>query len=130
MGIDIRKELLAAAQDLREASDMRLMTAEEMEKYCPDCAEQIRQGELEMTHGELKELLADERTADKWNTLPEGWTQESLEQYWESLTGDAEHKVTKCIERMKDEDGIDDAGAFCASLADRIEGTTEWRGED
>ena len=37
------------------------------------------------------------------------------------------YKVTKCMKRMKPH--IDDPGAFCAALKDRIEGTTFWRGK-
>ena len=65
-------------------------------------------------------------TADRWKTMPKGWTDESRKKFWDSLTGDVKHKVTKCIKRM--EGNIDDPGAFCAALADRIEGTTKWRG--
>jgi hypothetical protein len=62
---------------------------------------------------------AVDRTADKWKNLPNGWTQKSLKSFWSSLTGKAKHKVTSCISKM---DGkVDDPGAFCASLADRME---------
>ena len=37
----------------------RLVTATEMEQHCPDCARQIRAGELSMTHGELNEMLVN-----------------------------------------------------------------------
>jgi len=67
------------------------------------------------------------KTAIGWNKLPKGWTQESVQKFWTSLTGEAKHKVTKCIEKMQDK--FDDPGAFCASLADQIEGTTSWRGK-
>jgi hypothetical protein len=43
------------------------------------------------------------------------------------MTGEVQHKVTKCIKEM--EGKIDDPGAFCASLADTIEGNTKWRGK-
>jgi hypothetical protein len=49
-----------------------------------------------------------------WENLPKGWTEESAKKFWGSLTGEAEHKVTKCIKRM--EGKVDDPGAFCASL--------------
>jgi len=35
------------------------MTADEMEGYCHDCADQIRTGELQVTWGELEEILRD-----------------------------------------------------------------------
>lgn len=66
------------------------------------------------------------RTAAKWETMPKGWTNESRKKFWESLTGDVKHKVTKCIKEM---DGkVSDPGAFCAALADRVEGKG-WRSE-
>lgn len=69
-------------------------------------------------------LLPLTRQADKWKSLPKGWTQDSVESFWSNLTGDNKHKVTKCISQM---DGkVDDPGAFCASLADKVMGP-EWR---
>jgi hypothetical protein len=68
------------------------------------------------------------KKADKWKTMPEGWTRKSRREFWESLTGDAENKVTECMEKMKDH--VDDPGAFCAALKDRVSGTTMWRGEE
>jgi len=62
------------------------------------------------------------REAAKWDSLPKGWTQDSVEKFWESLTGDVKHKVTKCIKKM---DAMDDPGAFCASLSDKI--SPGWR---
>jgi hypothetical protein len=59
------------------------------------------------------------KAAAKWKTLPKGWTQKSVEKFWTTLTGEAKHKVTKCIKEMGDK--IDDPGAFCASLADRVD---------
>lgn len=40
------------------------------------------------------------------------------------------HPTKECIERMKDEPSIDDAGAFCAKIRDKAEGDTDWRGDD
>lgn len=58
------------------------------------------------------------RTADKWKSLPKGWTEESVNKFWESLTSKApKHPVSRCIRQM--EGKVDDPGAFCASLADR-----------
>jgi hypothetical protein len=54
-----------------------------------------------------------------WEKLPRGWTQDSVEQFWDTLTGDVKHKVTKCIKQM---DGkLDDPAAFCASVADQVD---------
>jgi len=67
-----------------------------------------------------------ERAAFGWDKLPKGWTQDSVEKFWSSLTGDVKHKVTKCIKRMEKHMG-EGAGGFCASLADQVEGSTDWR---
>ncbi len=50
------------------------------------------------------------RQAAGWSKLPKGWTQESVDKFWGTLTGDSKHKVTKCIERMKDKPGFEDPG--------------------
>jgi hypothetical protein len=68
------------------------------------------------------------RTAAKWEDMPKGWSDASREKFWNTLTGDVKHKVTKCIKKMEGKGGIDDPGAFCASLADRVEGKG-WRSE-
>jgi hypothetical protein len=78
---------------------------------------------LSATIAELKEIL-DEA---KWQSLPRGWTKDSLKKFWDSLTGDAQHKVTACMDKMKGK--LDDPGAFCASLKDKVTGSTAWRGE-
>ena len=64
----------------------------------------------------------------KWKgPFPKGWTDGSRKKFWDSLTARApKHKVTQCIEKMKDTD-ISDPGAFCAALADR--GIPGWREE-
>jgi len=67
------------------------------------------------------------KSADGWETLPKGWTDDSVKKFWKSLTGENKHKVTKCMKKM--EGKFDDPGAFCASLADKVEGTTMWRGK-
>jgi len=54
----------------------------------------------------------------KWETLPKGWTEESLKKYWNSLTGDRKHKITKCIKQMTGK--VSDPGAFCGGLASRV----------
>ena len=42
------------------------------------------------------------RQADKWQSMPKGWTDDSRKKFWETLTGDNKHKVTKCIKEMTD----------------------------
>jgi len=58
------------------------------------------------------------RVAKKWKKLPKGWTEESVEKFWDTLTGGTpEHKVWDCIDKMTKPFG-DGAGAFCGGLAD------------
>ena len=80
----------------------------------------MAQGEPEIWEG----LRRVGKAAGKWKTLPKGWTQKSVDSFWETLTGGVKHKVTKCIKEM--EGKFDDPGAFCASLADKVEGP-KWR---
>lgn len=71
--------------------------------------------------------VSGSRTAKPWGKLPKGWTDKSVKKFWGTMTGDVKHKVTKCMKKM---DGkVDDTGAFCASLADKVTGTTMWRGK-
>jgi hypothetical protein len=82
---------------------------------------------LEMVVGKYREKLDDMGRKAGWEKLPKGWTEESVKKFWDSLTGDVKHRVTKCIKLM--EDKMDDPEAFCASLRDTVEGRTEWRGK-
>ena len=82
--------------------------------------------QLSKTNPEVRLALSPiVKEAVGWDKLPKGWTQESVEKFWNSLVGDVKHQVTKCIKRM--EKHIDDPGAFCSSLKDQIEGNTNWR---
>lgn len=74
----------------------------------------------------------------RWEDMPKGWTPASRAKFGKSLTGvspeceAAEDDsmpgfVDKCMARIGDH--VDDPGAFCASLKDRISGTTHWRGK-
>jgi len=56
--------------------------------------------------------------AKKWKKLPPGWTNKSVDKFWDTLTkGTPEHKVWDCISKMEEPFG-DGAGAFCGGLAD------------
>ncbi len=59
------------------------------------------------------------KEAAKWEHLPKGWTQDSVKKFWDSLTGEVKHKVTKCMKEM--EGKVDNTGAFCGSLADVVD---------
>ena len=67
----------------------------------------------------MSALKSVAREAAKWKSLPKGWTDESVGKFWGTLTGDVKHKVTKCMKQMGGK--VDDTGAFCASLADRVD---------
>ena len=108
------------------------LTREDIAKVCEPCAQKM--AALGIRKVKASAIFADERimtaalaatgkpvTADKWKSLPTGWTEDSLKSYWDSLVGDVKHKVTKCISRMEGAKGVDDPGAFCAALADRME---------
>jgi len=67
----------------------------------------------------IAERVAEEAAkGNKWKTMPKGWTDESRKKFWNSLVGDSVHQVTKCMKEM--EGKVDDPGAFCGSLADRV----------
>lgn len=112
------------------------MTQTDVAEVCPSCAEKmaslnIRQIRASVLFGvdnpeQVVEAVRDRTaaTGDKWQKLPKGWTDESRSKMWTSLVGDVKHKVTKCIKKMTGK--VDDPGAFCASLADRVEGKG-WR---
>jgi len=127
--LQIARELIAAVKELTEDCRDRLVTADEMYEYCPDCADKIRSGEMIIRVSELRQILGSKRSAaDKWKKMPKGWTDESRKKFWDSLTSRApKHKVSQCMKKM--EGKIDNPGAFCAALADRVLGTTKWRGK-
>ena len=107
------------AEAAKEASD-EYLTVEEVADICMKCAfGMITAGVGGVYRSDLNRMIQ----AEGWSKLPKGWTQESVEKFWGTLTGDRKHKVTACIKKMEGE--IDDPGAFCASLAD--EADPGWR---
>jgi len=94
--------------------------------HCPSCAKKMASLNIRQVRASVFFGTDFVKTAKPWSSLPKGWTEESLENFWNSLTGDVKHKVTKCIKEMKGK--LDDPGAFCASARDRIEGKG-WRSE-
>ena len=91
-----------------------------MHFICPKCAVHMRETNIRAVRASV--------ITGAWDKLPKGWTEDSLKSFWDSLTGNVKHRVTKCIDKMTGK--IDDPGAFCASLADKITGDTGWRGKD
>lgn len=133
---DVPKNVMAKFK-VRMASEQDFwMDQADVAEVCPDCALKmatlnVRRIRASVLFGaddpELIIEAARNRTAakgDKWKKMPKGWTDESRKKFWETLTGDRKKKVTACIKKM--EGKVDDPGAFCASLADRVEGK-EWR---
>jgi uncharacterized protein YukE len=106
------EKLDAAIENLKGKGDKSLLSALLLAKKLKE----MKKGATVLTR----------KFAKPWSKLPKGWTEESLESFWESLTSRApKHKVTQCIKRM--EDKMDDPGAFCASLADKV--IPGWREE-
>ena len=120
-------ELVKLAINLLD--DDEWLTVEDVALVCESCADRMEKKRIGKIKASIvKSAFEQTLVAKKWKKLPKGWTNKSVESYWKSLVGDVKHKVTKCIKRMKDEGGITDPGAFCAALADRVEGTA-WRHE-
>jgi hypothetical protein len=100
-----------------QTSDDLWLTREDVAKVCFSCAEKMASLGIRKVRASV--LFSDERVMTAaWESLPKGWTEDSLKDFWNSLTGDNKHKVTKCIKEM--EGKVDDPGAFCASLADKV----------
>lgn len=53
-----------------------------------------------------------------WDKLPPGWTQESVQKMWNTMTGKHERKITQCMKKM--EGKVSNTGAFCGSLASQV----------
>jgi len=112
------------------------MTQDDVAGVCPSCAERmaalnVRRIRASVLFGvddpeRVVEAARNRTAGNKWQKLPKGWTDESRKKMWNTLTGDRKHKVTACIKKMTGK--VEDPGAFCASLADRVEGKG-WRSE-
>lgn len=66
----------------------------------------------------LRKIASVEKEAEGWENLPKGWTESSARKFWNSLTGEVKHKITKCMKQM--EGKVSDPGAFCASLKRKL----------
>lgn len=134
--MNIAEELMDIAKELVLADPDRLLTADEVELFCSECAEKIRAKKWKglrasvIIKAQEDAMIADiVKIAGKpWGKLPKGWTRKSLVKFWKTLTGNAQHKVTECMTKLKPH--FDDVGAVCGSLADSIYKTTMWRSKE
>lgn len=66
--------------------------------------------------------------------FPKGWTKKSIKKYAKTLGGETEIDTKewfyKCVDKLKDETGVDDPEKLCASIKDEVLGKTKWRGEE
>jgi hypothetical protein len=112
----IAQELMLVAEELAEADKLRasgLISADEMEPYCADCAAKIRSGSLQMTRDEFRKAIA--RMVSK----KAGWTDEGKRVLWSGLIGDVQAKLDMCVVKLT---GVDeDPVKFCSELADKME---------
>jgi hypothetical protein len=68
-----------------------------------------------------------------WDNYPEGWDKESLKKYAKSLTGytpGEDRFFEYCVNKLGDEEEIDDPERFCAAIKDEYLGREDWRGTD
>ena len=87
------------------------------EQKCPKCG-------AAMT-GQAAEKSGVEK-AEKgkgWTPPLKGWTPASIQKYWKAMGG----SVTSCMAKAKGH--VDNPAEFCASLKDKVTGTTKWRGK-
>jgi hypothetical protein len=104
------------------------LTRKDIAEICPPCAK--RMAELRIKRVSASAILGQDvlklswSDAAAWESMPKGWTKDSLKKFWKSVG----ESVSKCSEKMKGK--ISDPDAFCASIKDKIEKSTKWRGED
>jgi hypothetical protein len=99
------------------------LTRDDVREVCPACADKmaslnIREIRASALFGQDLVKLAGLKEADKWKSLPKGWTEDSLKSFWSSIGGKGAHKITACMKKMSDK--MDDPGAFCGGLASRL----------
>lgn len=88
----------------------------DVEKVCASCADKMRsKGIAKVRDNIVRDSI---REAAAWDKLPDGWDQSSLKKFWDTMTGNVKHKITKCMKEMKGK--VSDTGAFCASLSRKM----------
>ena len=70
---------------------------------------------------ELTDVVGED--VDALGGLPEGWSRESVLEYWSSIGGTWE----ACVEDMADEIGEERASEHCSAMKDEVVRTTRWR---
>ena len=127
-------------EDKRSADDVwcvysekgRLMGRYKTKKEAEKRLRQIEYFKHKAKEESLEDLLKriEMELEEEWETLPIGWTEGSLRQFWDTLTGGkkpGEGGVRACIAKIRRTyPAITDPASFCASLADRLFGK-EWR---
>lgn len=109
--------MMSKAQELIQKTGLynEKISVQDLARFCESCATKLKaKGIKTVNSGLVLEALLE---AD-WSELPKGWTEDSLRSFWNSLTGDHKHKITQCIDKMKDH--VSDAGAFCGGLASKL----------
>lgn len=89
------------------------------ETECPKCGAAMTGQSAEKSEGEMEKA----EKGKGWTPPPKGWTPASIQKYWKAMGG----SVTACMAKAKGH--VDDEAKFCASLKDKITGTTKWRGK-
>ena len=88
------------------------------EQKCPKCGAAMTGQSAEKSEAEVEKA----EKGKGWTPPPKGWTPASIQKYWKAMGG----SVTACM--AKAEGHVDDPAKFCASLKDKVTGTTKWRG--
>lgn len=69
-----------------------------------------------------------------FDKYPTGWTKKSVKKYAKNIGGDVDLNSRewfyKCVDKLKDEEGIDNPEELCATIKDEALGNTKWRGKE
>lgn len=94
--------------------DKKKMDKKLLAKHLEECG-------IKISNGWIAEADVDRaiKITAEWQNYPKGWTKESAEKFWKSLTGKRVHKRTACMKAM--EGKLESPGAFCNSLYQMFE---------
>lgn len=69
-----------------------------------------------------------------WEDFPRGWSKASIKKYAKTIGGDTDIESKewfyKCVDKLKDQEEVDNPEELCATIKDEVLGTTKWRGEE